>query len=199
VWRLVLVVLAGCRQILGLHDLSADAAPPADVVPSDASVDAHLPALDAMLDAAQPDAFVCAGGNDHVVDPEGDCFIWFSTPLVWTAAKAACEARGMHLAIVLRQDQNDAITGLLGTLPDPGSAAYLGGTDMATEGTWLWIDGTPLGFAPWEVGQPSGGSGQYEEDCLVIRGDESGHWSDRPCGPEPNAPATTSFGYVCQR
>ena len=54
-----------------------------------------------------------------------------------------------------------------------GSAnTFIGATDRAVEGTFVWDDGTPLSFTNWRAGEPNnGGSGAtYQEDCVIIAG-----------------------------
>ena len=97
---------------------------------------------------------------------------------------------------------------LIGTAADPASTVFLGGSDAATEGTWLWPDNNQFwlggangtasqSYTNWGTNQPNNGSGQYQEDCLVMRGDRADTWFDRPCDAEPNAP-TGAYGYICQ-
>ena len=38
-----------------------------------------------------------------------------------------------------------------------GYAPWMGLSDEAAEGTWLWSDGTPAGYTNWAANQPYGG------------------------------------------
>ena len=100
--------------------------------------------------------------------------------LTWSEASAACQAAGQHLASV----QSAAENALLVTAA-AGNRVWIGGTDAASEGTWVWSpSGTPLSYANWGVLEPNNaGNG---EDCL--NGPEL--WNDLPC--------TAKQKYVCQ-
>lgn len=179
------LLVAGCGVQVGggaaHHDQQGDAG-----IPIDAPI---------VIDAP-PDAAPCTG----TVDMEGNCYTFNAMPLDWATAKATCEAAGTHLAIIRSDEQNTAVATLIGTT----TIAYLGGTDAATEGTFLWVDGTGLTvFSNFNLGEPNNGNGTHEEDCLVIRGDKADKWDDRPCGPEPGAGGAgqtpVNYPSVCER
>lgn len=187
---LVALTLGACGVGIGgdpdQHAVIKDA-PDVDAAPND--LDAPI-AID-----APPDARPCTDGatND---DSTGHCFEFFPTPaLEFAAAETACEALGAHLAIITAQAEQDAIAGLIGT-----TTAYLGATDQVTEGTFLWVDMTPLTFTNFNTGEPNNGAGTHQEDCLVMRGDKNFQWDDRPCLDEAGAGTTpTKYPYVCER
>jgi hypothetical protein len=162
------------------HNVSPDAPAPPDI---DAPV---VP----LIDAAP-----CTGASDA----EGNCYTFHATLLDWTDAQADCTSRNEHLAIVRTAEQNAAIA----TLIDATTIAYIGATDAVTEGTFLWDDGTGLTFSNFNLGEPNNGAGTHEEDCLVMRGDKSDQWDDRPCGPEAGAGGTgqtpVTYPYICER
>jgi hypothetical protein len=67
---------------------------------------------------------------------------------------------------------------------------WMGGTDAASEGTWVWSpSNTPLSYTNWPPGQPDDHGGG--EDCLMFNwGSSPGAWNDGPC--------TITLKYVCQ-
>jgi len=119
----------------------------------------------------------------------------FTTPATYVDAKAACAAMGAHLAYL----KDAAIDGVAETFI--GSAnTFIGLTDRATEGTFVWDDGTPLTYTNWHTGEPnSGGSAAtYQEDCVIIAGARVGaQWDDRPCDPS-EVPNSGTFAYLCE-
>lgn len=194
---LALVLLVGCKA--QLHESAAGAA----------VADASTPGNDAAVAPidGSPDARPCAGGDARASDGT-NCFVYVAKPARWLDAKAACEAMTAKLATITTAAQNALIGTLIGTAADPASTVFLGGSDAATEGTWLWLDNTQfwLGgaggtakqmYTNWGTNQPNNGNGQYQEDCLVMRGDSADKWFDRPCDAEANAPPG-SYGYVCE-
>ena len=79
-----------------------------------------------------------------------------------------------------------------------GIDSFIGATDAVTEGTFLWDDGTALTYTNYRAGEPNNGSGQYEEDCLVLAGKKSvDMWDDRPCTTAVVAGAG-AYSYVCE-
>ncbi|CAL4129558.1 unnamed protein product, partial [Meganyctiphanes norvegica] len=67
-----------------------------------------------------------------------------------------------------------------------GNFHWIGGSDLATEGTWLWSDGRPIdmGVPPWQGYQPGGGASQ---NCLLMN--THGH-NDYFC--------TSTLRYICE-
>ena len=94
-------------------------------------------------------------------------------PLPFADAEQAFVVLGGHLASI-HTAQVNAFIAVLG-----GLGAYVGGTDAASEGTFVWTDGSPFDFTNWLGGEPNNsGDG---EDCLQIN-DSLGGWNDVPCG-----------------
>ena len=179
---LVLVVLAGCGA-----QLEENA--PRDSGTSDG------PVIDGPVDAPPVvgvDARACAGGDARATDPSGTCFVYFTGPMTWNAAQAACVAFGAQLAIIKSAQTNQVVTSLLGD-----ADAFIGATDRVTEGSFVWLDGTSLaGYANWRAGEPNNANGSFEEDCAIIEGELGGTWDDRPCEPPPTGAG--AYAYVCQ-
>lgn len=152
-----------------------------------------LCACQARLSGGAPDARPCTGGDGHATDGTS-CFVFFLAPKIWVDARTACEALPGHLAIVKNAADNMLVAGLA-----HGHATFIGATDMVTEGTFLWVDGTPLGYQHFRTGVPDNGGGTYEEDCLVIEGNKTPDdtWDDRPCDPSQVA-TSGNFPYVCE-
>jgi hypothetical protein len=103
-----------------------------------------------------------------------------------TDADMSCTTLGMHLVKVDSAGENDFIaSNMFATNP---AFIWLGGDDIAAEGTWNWRDGelfwtgTSSGSAPsgvytnWYPGYPGAGS---QTDCLEMRDD--GTWDDKQC------------------
>jgi hypothetical protein len=195
-----LLVLLPLAAACGVHLDSAGGLDASTRATADAPV-AIDGSTTSLLDAA-PDAAPrpCTGGNAQVTAGTA-CFVYTATATTWTDAGTACTAMMAHLAIVDSATTNATITTLVGT-----NDVFLGGTDAATEGTWLWTDNTPIAltgtmpFQNWRSGEPNNGAGGHEEDCLVLEGSKTpaGTWDDRPCAPEATTTTPGRYGYVCQ-
>jgi hypothetical protein len=102
-----------------------------------------------------------------------------AAPATWAEAEAACAARGAALVTVTSADEN-------AWLVAAGAAdAWLGYTDAAVEGTYVWVAGTS-GWVNWGMGQPDDAGGN--EDCASLLAD--GTWNDAPCDAK--------HAYVCK-
>lgn len=134
----------------------------------------------------------CVEGTTRVTGPDGTCYWFVAQEVYQPQARAACQADGGDLAIIKDAAENE----LIGSLID-FDEAWIGATDAATEGTWLWIDGTPLAFTDWDPGQPNNFDGV--EDCAVLSSDDDVSWGDRSCVAIPEKPDQIAYKYVCER
>ena len=67
-----------------------------------------------------------------------------------------------------------------------GQNWWIGFTDQAAEGTWLWEDGSPGTYIDWCGGEPNnshGGEcvGESAENCGMLNWGAGGCWNDYPC------------------
>ncbi len=148
-------------------------------------------------DAGEPpvDARPCTGGTMAQVGPDGSCFVFVATPATYVDAKAACAAMDAHLAFPKTAALDTFAEQFVGT-----TNTWIGGSDLVTEGTFLWDDGTPFSFTNWHMGEPNaGGTGAtYQEDCVIIAGSRvDKQWDDRPCDAT-EFPTSGTFAYLCQ-
>jgi len=90
----------------------------------------------------------------------------------FTEALDECRGRGLELASIHSQQEQDLVTGLAG-----GHQVYIGLTDVAVEGEFRWTEGTPLDFESWYSSNPDGGD---SNDCVYIYSSD-GEWSDCDC------------------
>jgi Lectin C-type domain len=117
---------------------------------------------------------------------------------IWTDAVADCKNHDMHLVRVDDAMQNAFIrkTSLSVNYSD---SIWIGASDSAREGTWIWLDGAQFWqggvaghtvdgrYAGWDMDQPNSADGP--EDCAVIwSGIET--WHDVNC--------LIRHAYMCQ-
>ena len=131
------------------------------------------------------------------VEADGSCFKLFGGGVeedwkTWPDAEAACQVHGAHLASLASPKQNAAVGGLLA--PEEFPECWIGMTDSATEGSWVWSDGEPVIFTSWSGGQPDNvhrgaddcASAATGQDCATLA--KSGLWMDRTCEAEGDSP-----------
>ena len=87
----------------------------------------------------------------------------------WSQANAAAEAAGGHLVTIGDQAENDLVLSL------SGGRAWIGFTDQASEGDFVWVTGEPVTYTNWNAGEPN--DDDTGEDVTEIRAD--GTWNDR--------------------
>ena len=149
---------------------------------------------DVLVVDAAGDARPCAGGDKAGVAPDGSCLQLFTTKKPFAEARLACEMIGSHLAI-LRTQPVDAFAETFVELND----TFIGLSDTAIEGQFIWVDNTALTFTAWAPTEPNDGGGTYAEDCGIIAGSRPAKlWDDRPCAPTAQLPNAGSYAYLCQ-
>lgn len=149
-------------------------------VPDVAPVDAPA-AVDAAVTDTPGDARACTGGDASAMAPDGSCLLFFATPRTYGDAQTQCQLAGARLALLKTAEVDTVAEALVGS-----ADTWFGLDDRATEGTFRWLDGTPLAFANWSLGEPNDGGGMYPEDCAIIAGARpTKQWDDRPCEPIP--------------
>ncbi|XP_045903624.1 hepatic lectin-like [Micropterus dolomieu] len=92
----------------------------------------------------------------------------------WQESRDDCLQRGADLMIIKSIEEQNFTRQLKSNL-------WIGLTDRETEGSWKWVDGTPLTTSYWAEDEPNG----YEirdEDCGEIRYHKlENNWNDKPC------------------
>ena len=101
--------------------------------------------------------------------------------LTWTGARAACIAMGYDDLASLQDRAENAF--LLALATDPGLDAvyrngfFIGFSDAAVEGDFVWSDGLGGTWTNWASGEPNDSGG---EDCTYLRAG-AGDWNDISC------------------
>lgn len=156
-----------------------------------------------VCDAADND---CDGGTDEwPAAMDGPCFdctakeyeahIYYlcEDPLAWEEARAACQALQTDLIVIGDPAENIFLREWLSFGVD---RVWLGLSDIAVEDTFVWVDGSPLGYEEWMIGDPNDGeSGEPgSADCTAMIGPldppYTGRWRDQVC--------TTPRVYACE-
>ena len=91
-------------------------------------------------------------------------------PASWATANQNCIALGGNLAVINNASENAFLANGL-----QATAAWIGATDMNSEGNFQWVDGTPFSYTNWYVGQPNNYNGNQDHLELL----KSGEWNDQ--------------------
>lgn len=74
---------------------------------------------------------------------------YYNTEVMWSTAKAICEAKGGHLVIINDTSENKAVNDLA------KNRVWLGFSDIGTEGRFIDVLGNELTYSNWLSGEPN--------------------------------------------
>lgn len=106
----------------------------------------------------------------------------------WEQARDGCRSLGNFELVRIDSESEQAF--VWSVIAELGGDFWIGLSDAAEEGEWVWTDGSPLGYSNWAPTSPDDGGGD-DEDCAEILFAEEGRWNDRDC-------ATDYLDYVCE-
>ena len=109
--------------------------------------------------------------------------------MIWEKARTSCLSLGGDLASVGSEEENNFINSL-------GTNFYLGGSDSAQEGTWVWSDGTAWTYDKWQAGEPINDNNY--ENCLIGNWRERRTWNDGTCDLSGYSGGFVR-GYACKK
>ena len=102
-------------------------------------------------------------------------------------ARAECQGLGGDLVVIEDEAERDWLDTAVAARSTKVSRFWIGLSDAAVEGDYVWVDGSALSYAPWAVMQPGGGA---LENCIAQHGADERGWHDWPCGSRQ--------GFVCE-
>ncbi len=121
---------------------------------------------------------ICGNCNDGHYIPgfifmgeyNGHQYYCSTSPSSWSYAQQVCNSHGGYLASINSASENYFLSNILAI-----QSAWIGLSDYAWEGEYVWASGEPLGYTNWYPGQPNnyGGAQDYVEMM------NSGHWNDQ--------------------
>uniref|UniRef100_A0A3Q1I5W6 C-type lectin domain-containing protein n=1 Tax=Anabas testudineus TaxID=64144 RepID=A0A3Q1I5W6_ANATE len=102
------------------------------------------------------------------------CYFLSTESGSWTTGREDCRTRGADLVVIHSAEEQVKCVFI----------TWIGLNDTDNEGTWKWVDGTPLTVTYWASNNPNNGEGRAEwgeEDCVEIFGGQSSQWNDISC------------------
>ena len=126
-------------------------------------------------------------GDDLPFEPSGEHqYRIFYDALTWEEAKAACEAKGGHLATITSEEEQQKLN-----LYNAGNHnLWIGGYKNA-DGQWCWVNGEPWTYENWGDGEPNNSSNVVAGESCVAMWPEK--WNDLA-----NSNTYEQSGYVCE-
>ncbi|KAL4227893.1 hypothetical protein ACF0H5_013333 [Mactra antiquata] len=105
------------------------------------------------------------------------CYFFGVLDVKFEAAEEFCQSQGGHLVSIHTTAEKDFIRGRVIDLP--GTKYWIGLTDVAVEGVWVWIDtDEPADMFGWYYTQPNEGR---SSNCGGIWDTRNYQWVDEPC------------------
>ena len=108
----------------------------------------------------------------------------------WTDAEAEAVKLGGHLATIDNAAENAWVVSNFSEFQNVDRSLWIGLTDQAVEGTFVWTSGEPVAYTNWAAGEPNN-SGGDENWVQILPSSDSRYpgWNDAPnlAGP---------FGFV---
>lgn len=125
--------------------------------------------------------------NDPPFEPSGEHqYKIFYDTLTWEEAKAACEAKGGHLATITSEEEQQKLN-----LYNAGNHnLWIGGYKNA-DGQWCWVNGEPWTYENWGNGEPNNSSNVVAGESCVAMWPEK--WNDLA-----NSNTYEQSGYICE-
>lgn len=125
--------------------------------------------------------------ENSVAEPtDGHKYEIFHDTLTWEEAKAACEAKGGHLATITSQEEQKMIE----SLNTQSSKLWIGGCKNSA-GEWCWVTGEPWEYQNWGDGEPNNSSNVVaDESCVAVWPIK---WNDLA-----NSNTYEQSGYICE-
>ncbi|XP_038062341.1 echinoidin-like [Patiria miniata] len=120
---------------------------------------------------------------------DGHCYRLVTIELTWPEAETYCQRLanlrlgGSHLASIHSEQEQAFIVGLVQASEriEPATAYWLGFNDIASEGSFVWNDGTTGTYTNWSSQQPDNVGGSGNVDCAVLAKYYQWLWDDRGC------------------
>lgn len=135
----------------------------------------HMGVVEQTVPGIRPTSY--RGHTYVIVNPSGNGVY---TRDGWLDSQSAAIALGGNL-ITINDAAEQAFAQSLVSFNVPahrGADAWIGLNDYATEGTFVWADGTPVGYTNWNSGDPNDFYfGNPGEDAVHLDGD--GRWQDQ--------------------
>uniref|UniRef100_A0A3Q3EYB4 Galactose-specific lectin nattectin-like n=1 Tax=Kryptolebias marmoratus TaxID=37003 RepID=A0A3Q3EYB4_KRYMA len=116
------------------------------------------------------------------------CFIFVKISTDWASAELTCIRYGGNLASFHSRSEYIFLRTLVYRATGSHPRTWVGASDAAKDGVWLWTDGSRFSYVSWGKGEPNNTGGR--ESCMEIN--RTGDYiNDEKC--------STRMYFICAR
>ncbi|TFJ96809.1 phosphoglycerate kinase [Platysternon megacephalum] len=112
------------------------------------------------------------------------CYFFSSEKEPWEMAGNSCSNHSAELAVISNPWEQAFLTVGINSVHH-----WIGLSHKGAEGSWMWVDGSPVSYTSWSSGISSVNNTQ--KNCVHLTGDDRGKWSNTSCG--------NHYNFVCER
>ncbi|XP_002921954.2 CD209 antigen isoform X1 [Ailuropoda melanoleuca] len=106
---------------------------------------------------------------------QGRCYFFSQTQDIWKDAISACQNLRAQLVVINSTEEQKF---LKSWNVRNNQRTWIGLSDHHNEGSWKWVDSSPLQLSFWKEGEPNN---RGDEDCVELYSDG---WNDNRCNTE---------------
>ncbi|XP_063399133.1 collectin-12-like [Mytilus trossulus] len=116
------------------------------------------------------------------------CIKFYNVKVIYHDAVSTCQSQNTSLVKIDSQEKQNVLYSYL-VVDEQFNAGhiYLQGNRVPNTSEWVFDDGTPITYLPWNLGQPEA----YDQMYLCALAQDKGMWHD--------CVGTQLFGFVCER
>jgi len=119
-----------------------------------------------------------------IVNPANCHTYYFTQPATWIEAQMKAQALGGNLVTINDAAENEYVRSHFANYGGNPQAVWIGLTDRTTEGTFTWVDGSPVTYTNWNPGEPND---LGNEDYVTMNEPATGGWNDAHSGESLSA------------
>jgi hypothetical protein len=116
----------------------------------------------------------------------------FHMPAGWSNAQSMCRSWGLELAAIVSESQASQLNSQFKTAFGVDESYWVGLSDSAQEGTFVWADGSANMYLRWSPSEPNGTT---LENCVLVQSQLNGTWADAACSTKKPFICKSQGGY----
>jgi hypothetical protein len=124
-----------------------------------------------------------------ITNPSNGNDYYLLTQNNWTGSEAEAVGLGGHLVTINDAAEDAWVSTTFSNYGGSNRALWIGLNDAATENTFVWVSGEPVGYLNWAGGEPNNNGGEDWAHIFPPIDPRYPRWNDAPNGPN-------NFGFL---